>query len=199
CRIEVAAGWLVARGIRPGDVVALFMKNSPAFLELTFAISHIGAVSLPINYRLAADEVGYIVDDAGARLILCDEELTVQVAAMAPVPVDRAAQRDSRRLASPTQGSARMHAARPDDLFRLMYTSGTTDRPKGVMHTYANFYWKSADHVVALGLGAADRLLVAGPLYHVGAFDLPGLAVLWVRGPLSILRAFTADPPPAPI
>jgi fatty-acyl-CoA synthase len=86
-----------------------------------------------------------------------------------------------------------MHAVRPGDLFRLIYTSGTTDRPKGVMHTYSNFYWKSADHVVALGLGAADKLLVAGPLYHVGAFDLPGLAVLWVGGTLSILRDFTAD------
>jgi fatty-acyl-CoA synthase len=51
------------------------MKNSPAFLELTFAISHLGAVSLPLNYRLAAEEVGYIIDNAGARLLLCDEEL----------------------------------------------------------------------------------------------------------------------------
>ena len=54
-RIETAAGWLAARGIGPGDVVALLMKNSPAFVELTFAASHLGAVSLPINYRLAAD------------------------------------------------------------------------------------------------------------------------------------------------
>ena len=85
-----------------------------------------------------------------------------------------------------------MHAGKPDDLFRLMYTSGTTDRPKGVMHTYANFYWKCADHVVALGLGAHDRLLVAGPLYHVGAFDLPGMGVLWVGGTIAILRDFDA-------
>jgi acyl-CoA synthetase (AMP-forming)/AMP-acid ligase II len=83
-----------------------------------------------------------------------------------------------------------MHASQPDDLFRLMYTSGTTDRPKGVMHTYSNFYWKCADHVIALGLTAADRLLVAGPLYHVGAFDLPGVAVLWVGGMLCIHREF---------
>ena len=74
-----------------------------------------------------------------------------------------------------------MHPSRPDDLFRLMYTSGTTDRPKGVMHTYSNLYWKNADHVVALGLNGGDKLLVTGPLYHVGAFDLPGVgrAVGW--------------------
>jgi acyl-CoA synthetase (AMP-forming)/AMP-acid ligase II len=78
------------------------------------------------------------------------------------------------------------------DLFRLMYTSGTTDRPKGVMHSHANFYWKCMEHVVALGLSAQDRLLVVGPLYLVGAFDLPGLAVLWVGGMLCILREFDA-------
>src|SRR5262245_35454734 len=70
CRIETTAGWLAARGIGPGDVVALLMKNSPAFLELTFAISHLGAVSLPLNYRLAAEEVDYFIDNAGARLLL---------------------------------------------------------------------------------------------------------------------------------
>src|SRR5215831_18092529 len=74
-RIETTAGWLGGHGIGPRDVVALLMKNSPAFLELIFATSHLGAVSLPINYRLAADEVGDIVDNAGARLLLCDEEL----------------------------------------------------------------------------------------------------------------------------
>ena len=75
---------------------------------------------------------------------------------------------------------------------RLMYTSGTTDRPKGVMLTYENFYWKSADQVLVLGLGRDTRLLVAGPLYHVGALDLPGIAVLWQGGMLSIQRDFDA-------
>ena len=75
---------------------------------------------------------------------------------------------------------------------RLMYTSGTTDRPKGVMLTYENIYWKSADHVLVLGLSRDTRLLVAGPLYHVGALDLPGIAVLWQGGMLSIQRDFDA-------
>src|SRR5262245_29398795 len=190
-RIETTAGWLAAQAIGPGDVVALLMKNSPAFLELSFAISHLGAVSLPINYRLAADEIGYILDNAGARLLLCDQDLLAADTSLPKaVPVDAAAQRNSTRLASAAPSPAARHTAHPEDLFRLMYTSGTTERPKGVMHSYSNFYWKCADHVVALGLTAGDRLLVAGPLYHVGAFDLPGMAVLWVGGMISIERDF---------
>ncbi len=189
-RIEIAAGWLATQGIGPGDVVALLMKNSSAFIELTFATSHLGAVSLPINYRLAGDEVGYILANSQARLLLCDAELAVTVQGLPDVVfVDETAQQDSTRLGS-CRAPVKMHASRPDDLFRLMYTSGTTDRPKGVMHSYANFYWKCADHVVALGLNASDKLLVVGPLYHVGAFDLPGVAVLWVGGMLCIEREF---------
>jgi fatty-acyl-CoA synthase len=189
-RIEAAAGFIAARGIGPGDVVALLMKNSAAFVELTFATSHLGAVTLPINYRLAADEVGYILDNAEARLLICDEELAGAATGLPHVVlVDEAAQRDSSRLAADARPAA-IHRAQPDDLFRLMYTSGTTDRPKGVMHSYGNFYWKCADHVVTLGLTADDRLLIAGPLYHVGAFDLPGMAVLWMGGMISIERDF---------
>ena len=194
-RIETTAGWLAAQGIGAGDVVGLLMKNSPAFLELTFALSHLGAISLPINYRLATEEVGYILDHAEARLLLCDQEFAATAGGLPHLHlVDAAAQRNSVQLASPVPSRARMRAADPDDLFRLMYTSGTTDRPKGVMHSYSNFYWKSAAHVIALGLSAADRLLIAGPLYHVGTYDLPGVAVLWVGGTLSILRDFAPEP-----
>jgi fatty-acyl-CoA synthase len=189
-RIETTAGWLDGHGIGPDDVVAVFMKNSSAFLEIAFAVSHIGGVFLPINFRLAADEVAYITANSGAKLVIADAEFAHVVSGLpAVVLVDEAAQSDSTTL-SGAAPPARMRVRRPEDLFRLMYTSGTTDRPKGVMHSYANFYWKCADHVVALGLSGSNRLLVTGPLYHVGAFDLPGLAVLWVGGLLYIHRDF---------
>jgi fatty-acyl-CoA synthase len=192
-RIRKVGGWLRSLGIGEGDVVAVLMKNSAAFLELTFATSHIGAVFLPINYRLSRDEVGYIVGNAGARILIADAELAAMTVDAVPlVLLDEAAQSGVTRLAWDV-ASAPMHHRSPGDLMRLMYTSGTTDRPKGVMLTYENFYWKSADQTVALGLNADVRLLVVGPLYHVGALDLPGIAVLWHGGLLSILRNFDAE------
>src|ERR1700744_4217809 len=152
-RIRKVAGWLASRGIGADDVVAVLMKNSAAFLELVFAASHIGAVFLPINYRLSADEVGYIVGNSGARLLIADDELAAIPAGNTPIvlPDEPAKASITHRFpASPTP----MHPHQPQDLMRLMYTSGTTDRPKGVMLTYENMYWKSADQTLALGLNA---------------------------------------------
>src|SRR5205085_12554773 len=84
-RIGRVAGLLASHSIGPGDVVAVLMKNSTAFLELVFASSHIGAVFLQINYRLSADEVGYIVGNSGARLLIADEELASTAAGGVPV------------------------------------------------------------------------------------------------------------------
>jgi fatty-acyl-CoA synthase len=192
-RIRQVAGWLASRGIGPGDVVAVLMKNSAAFLELVFATSHIGAVFLPINYRLSADEVGYIVSNSGARILVADEELAATTAGHAPVVLLDEAAQSTATLLAPDIAPTPMHVRRPQDLMRLMYTSGTTDRPKGVMLSYENMYWKSADQTLALGLNADTRLLVVGPLYHVGALDLPGIAVLWHGGMLSIHRDFKPE------
>ena len=191
-RIQVAGGWLISRGIGAGDVVAVLMKNSAAFLDIAFAVSHIGAVFLPINFRLSSDEVAYIVENSGARLLIADEEFSSTAAGPASVAfVDEAAQANA-TLLGPDAGPAPMHRVLPSDLMRLMYTSGTTDRPKGVMLTYENFYWKTTDQAMVLSLNRDTRLLVTGPLYHVGALDLPGIAVLWQGGMLSILRDFDA-------
>lgn len=194
-RILKVAGWLASRGIGAGDVVAVLMKNSAAFLDIAFATSHVGAVFLPINFRLSADEVAYIVENSGARLLIADDELEASAGTGGPVPrvlLDEALQANAARL-SQTEMTAPMCYRRPGDLMRLMYTSGTTDRPKGVMLTYENFYWKSADQAIVLGLNQSTRLLVVGPLYHVGGLDLPGIGVLWKGGMLSIHRNFEAE------
>ncbi|WP_418319706.1 AMP-binding protein [Piscinibacter sakaiensis] len=193
-RIATTAGSLSARGIGAGDIVALLMKNSCAFIELALAVSHLGAVLLPINYRLGSDEVDYIVGHAGVKLLLVDEELRELAGGFANMAVvDEAAQSDSRRIGPAAEPVPAPRVCRPDDLFRLMYTSGTTDRPKGVIHSYANYHWKCLDHIAVLGLHGGERLLIVGPLYHVGAFDLPGLAVLQMGGLLAVQREFEPE------
>ena len=192
-RAVAAGAWLRREGIGEGDVVALVMKNSAGFLDLVLGASHIGAVLLPINYRLAAAEVAYIHDHAGVKLVLADEELADLTTGLPRVvPIDAAAQSDIRALAK-TEDRPDTVRRMGNDLYRLMYTSGTTDHPKGVIHQYDNFYWKTMDQAVALQQLARDKLLVVGPMYHVGGIDLPGIGVLWMGGTLVIHRDFDAE------
>lgn len=191
-RLTAVAGLLDARGVAVGDRVALLMKNSAAFLEIALAVSHVGAVLVPINFRLSPHEVDFILRDSGAKLLFCDEELAVwNAAAPATMRVSADAQEDASRLPGCVVREA-MTARGYNDLFRIMYTSGTTAHPKGVLHTYANLHAKTADHVAELGLSRETRLLVVGPLYHVGAFDLPGVAVWSTGGMLCVQRDFDA-------
>ena len=193
-RIEKTARYLASRGIGEGDIVAVFMKNSAAFLEIAFATGHIGGVFLPVNFRLSAEECAFITGHAGAKLVFADAEFCDIVAGLDnTVILDNAAQKDMRALGGAELPEVSMVIRQPQDLFRLMYTSGTTDRPKGVVHTYENFYWKCMDHVIALELTAKDRLLAVGPLYHAGAFDLPGMALLWLGGTVVVHRQFEEE------
>lgn len=190
-RVQRTAGMLRAQGIGHGDVVALLMKNSAAFIELMMAISHLGAVSLPINYRLSVEEINYIVGHGQAKLLCVDKELHVEQISCDMLTFDDDAQADSSGLLDAAD-SAVEHPTDlgPDELYRLMYTSGTTDHPKGVVHTYSNYYWKCLDHITTLQLNQQTRLLITGPLYHVGAFDLPGLGVFLAGGAITVVREF---------
>jgi fatty-acyl-CoA synthase len=192
-RVVRLGAMLGSRGVRPGDRVALLMKNSAAFVELALAVSHVGAVLVPINFRLAPDEVDYILGDSGSVLLFCDEELAVWSPAIPQLLTVNEAAQGNASLMAEAGDNCPMAKVGDNDLMRIMYTSGTTAHPKGVMHSYRNFSAKSADQIVELGLSGDTRLLVAGPLYHVGAFDLPGVAVLWTGGMLCIQRDFDAD------
>ena len=190
---RTAAG-LAGVGISQDKIVALAMKNSPAFLQLTYAISHLGAVALPLNYRLAADELSYIVDHAGVDLLIIDNELShlSSETDRTKIILNENCLTDAGLLFNDTQEVPARAVRDGSDLYRLMYTSGTTSRPKGVMLTYDNLYWKNLDHVVALQLSAEDRLLVVGPLYHVGGAELPGLCVHMMGGCILLQRDFNA-------
>lgn len=197
-RALAGAGWLAGRGIRSGDVVALWMKNSAAFLDLVFATSRRGAVLLPLNYRLAPSEIAYILADAGAKLLIADAEFGDEAMPLAReavedvVLLDAASQADIRAIAGgPQAGPATRREGA--DLMRLVYTSGTTSRPKGVMHAYDQFYWKHLGFLAPLGLTAGTRLLTVGPLYHVGGLELPGLSVFALGGMMVLEREFDPE------
>lgn len=191
-RVLKLADFMNGKDVAEGDIVAVLMLNSCAFLEIALAVSHLGAVFLPINYRLAPEEVSYILNHAGAKYLFVDEELKEKAdPSITRFELDEQTQQDSRHLGGRLNPALADPAYKqPDDLYRLMYTSGTTGHPKGVIHQYKNFYWKTIDHTMALGLDFNSRALVVGPMYHIGGLDLPGFSVLLHGGMLCVLREY---------
>ncbi|HVV77757.1 MAG TPA: long-chain fatty acid--CoA ligase [Mycobacteriales bacterium] len=194
------AGGLSERGVSAGDVVALLSYNCTEYLESIFAVNHLGAIAMPINWRLAAPEIRYVLEHSGAKVIVCDRAL-VEVAddATAGLAADllKVCVTESDRAAWDSLPAMRATevprvAAAPDDVHRLMYTSGTTGRPKGVMLTHANLAWKNLAHLVEFGFTRDDIGLACGPLYHVGALDLTTTTLIAAGATTIIHRTFDA-------
>jgi len=193
---------LYERGVRSGQVVGLLSYNCPEFLETVFAASYLGAIVMPINWRLAAPEVRYILEHSGAKALVCDEALldladdATKDLNSSPLKVCIAADArgDWTTIAGLRSGSANVgrFPVAADDTQRLMYTSGTTGRPKGVMITHANLAWKNLAHLVEFGFNRDDLGLACGPLYHVGALDLTTTTLVAAGATTIVHRAFDA-------
>ncbi len=201
-RVAALAAGLAARGIAAGDVVALLSYNCPEFLEALFAANYVGAIAMPINWRLAAPEVRYILEHSGAGALVCDQPL-VALADEATAGLDGELVRvligDAAEEGWTTLADARTESpvvapvpVAGDDVHRLMYTSGTTGRPKGVMLTHANLAWKNLAHTLEFGFTSAELGLACGPLYHVGALDLTTTSLVAAGATMIIHRAFDA-------
>jgi O-succinylbenzoic acid--CoA ligase len=178
-------------GIGAGDRAAVILPNGPSYVTLVHALTRLGAVLVPINLRLAPAEVAWQLGHTRARLLIHDPSTTdlasAAVAAGGAVPTLTLAEGwpgDDLAVGRPGSATAvAWHRPRPDrgDLRAyidpaavqcIMYTSGTTGRPKGALLTYGNHWWSAVASALNLGLHGDDRWLVCLPLFHIGGLSI---------------------------
>jgi acyl-CoA synthetase (AMP-forming)/AMP-acid ligase II len=177
-RIRRLAGALSERGIGRGDVVAFLDKNHPACVETTLAAASLGAATAIVNFRLAADELDYVLNDCGAKVLIVGAEFRqaidkirdklASVEQIIEVTPDGAEGDEYEALLAAATPVDRSGDVEPDDVAIIMYSSGTTGRPKGVALTQANLIAHTESAFEGWELEEGDKNLVAMPLFHVG-------------------------------
>ncbi len=190
------------QGTGKGDRVAVLMMNGVEYVEAYFAIAKIGAVMVPLNWRLVPDELSFILGDSGSTVLLFDQEFDDAAAALhagdTPVgtwiraggPGDAAGFAQSYdALTSDASDAEPEIAAEGDDLLFIMYTSGTTGLPKGAVHTHSSMLWASTTINMTADMRLDDRYLQMLPLFHVGALT-PLTSGIHRGMALVLMRAF---------
>jgi fatty-acyl-CoA synthase len=199
---RLAAG-LAARGVAKGERVAILARNSHAFVALRFALARLGAVLVPINFMLKAEEVAYILRHAGARLLATDtglaplaraaKELVGTVEELIWLPSEAASERqgdmiDFAALAASTEDVPAVDLD-GTDLAQIVYTSGTESLPKGAMLSHDAVISQYVSCIVDAEIASHDVALNALPLYHCAQLDVFFGPSIYVGG-TNIITAF---------
>ena len=206
-RADHLANALKDRGVAKGDRVAYLGENHPSFVETFFACGLVGAIFVPLNTRLAAPELQFQLLDSGARLLVSAASLDVVasasvtdtavthrlVVASDDGPADAAAKPPSGvehygEVIDAADGTPLDTGVTLDDAAMILYTSGTTGKPKGALLTHGNITWNCINTVVDMDLGRDDVALMISPLFHVASLDM-GLLPMLLKGATVILES----------
>ena len=200
-RADRVGSALLDLGMQKGDRVGLLLMNGVEFVESFFGAGKAGLVNVPLNWRLVADELEFILSDSGTSVLIYSMEFEetvaelrkrgttsiqhwIQVGGTAPEGVLEYAAFLASGSGSPDQGQAG-----GDDLLFIMYTSGTTGLPKGVMHSHNTVMWMIFTMNPTSEIRYKDRYLSSMPLFHVGALS-PVLGCVYSGSALVIMKAF---------
>jgi fatty-acyl-CoA synthase len=189
-----AARGLAAAGVGPGDRVAVLAENAPAVLDLLFACGKLGAVFMPLNWRLAVPELARQVEHARPRLLCCDAEhagpgRALTAGASPPVPIlslDDVA--DAGEGTPPPRPPVAL-----SDPWVLCYTGGSTGAPRGVVQTHGSITWNAINTCASWGLSGDDVAVANAPLFHTGGLHVFTTPLVHAGGASILCRRFDPD------
>ena len=196
-RVDHATARLASIGVQPGDRVAWLGYNHPEMLAMLFALARIGGILVPLNFRLAVPELRDILAHADASVLVAEPDLyksAAELAAALPL-VKMVGLRDAPADWFAWDGDASLGFApklRGSDAspVLIVYTSGTTGRPKGAVHTQSAILWNAINSIHTHDLTHADHVLTVLPMFHVGGLSIQSIPVLMVGGTLTLQPRF---------
>lgn len=189
-RVTNMAGWLQAKGIRKGDKVALLLFNRIEYAECLFSIAKVGAVAVTVNFRMQSGEIEYILSNSQSKMLIVDEQL---VSTIEPIRKNLpflqnilvANNIQSKDLSYCSFDDIHMEKYLPnlveledDEDFLIVYTSGTTGKPKGAVLTHKNVFMNAMNYIFEFGLTKNEVQLITTPLFHIGGISALMMVIL---------------------
>lgn len=206
-RINKLAHALIGLGVTKGDRVAVLLHNCRQYIEIFFSLSKLGAVIVPINWRLAAPEISFILSDSGTKVMIFEgefEEIMTTVRAQAGLevcihcsPHETEEPRPEwaygyESLLAPMSDYAPELEERAGDTdpHIIMYTSGTTGLPKGAVLSHRKTFFNVLNSDMFFDLSTRDRMIVTRPMFHSGGLIVDSAPVLYKGGTIIVKRRF---------
>ncbi|MBF0476090.1 MAG: long-chain fatty acid--CoA ligase [Deltaproteobacteria bacterium] len=206
-RINAAAKFFDALGVKKGGRVAALLYNKPQYLEIFFALSKLGAILVPINWRLVAPEVSHILQDSQSEIMLFESRFKPLVAEVQDQGTSQIRQFISLGERPPTWAEdyeAGLARSRPglrpsaagvdqEDAHIIMYTSGTTGQPKGAVMSQRKTFFNVLNSDIYYALTPSDVILVTRPLFHSGGLLVQAAPVLYKGGTVILQERFRPE------
>jgi acyl-CoA synthetase (AMP-forming)/AMP-acid ligase II/putative sterol carrier protein len=207
-RTNAFANYLLEKGVGRGDVVSYMLGNSPAVFDVLLGAQKVGAIGGPISCWWQANEVEYLVNDSRSKVLVVDPEYVpiaaeiadatpsveqVLVNAPSPVDLDRPHECLPAMLASHATDRPKAEPPRRDETAALMYTSGTTGKPKGVMLSHRGVLAGARIKTERVPLSPGDRGLCVLPLFHSGGLNDLAFPAMYSAATIVLRRGFSAS------
>jgi fatty-acyl-CoA synthase len=196
--------FLLGRGVQKGDRISVLLYNCHPYLEVFFALSKIGAILVPLNWRLAGPELEFIIKDSGSRMLIFDTEFEEVVASIrprlniskedclfvGPTSAEGAKDYEKTLLENPVHEPQLPFPVGDEDPHILMYTSGTTGVPKGAILSHRKTFFNALNADIFYNLTSKDIMIVSRPMFHSGGLLVEAAPVLYKGGTLVLKKRF---------
>jgi fatty-acyl-CoA synthase len=195
-RAKAIASWLQEKGVQKGDRVALLAPNGISYFDLLFACGKIGAIFVPLNWRLSVDELAYIIHDAGPKLLAYHSNYSKEVTMIWQNEESCLAIDGSyyKKLINHYKNTELIKSEIDEEHpLAMIYTGGTTGKPKGAVLSHRAIIWNGISTIVSWNLTNEDKTVTYLPLFHTGGINALSIPILMAGGKVVLAREFVAE------
>ena len=194
-RATAIAVWLQGKGIEKGDRVALLAPNGISYFDLLFACGKIGAIFVPLNWRLSVDELTYIIEDSEPTLLAFHSNFTKEVTILweqegRSIPVDGTQYEKLIKQTKWQQEHFGNNEVNEEDPLAMIYTGGTTGKPKGAVLSHRAIIWNGISTIVSWNLTNEDKTVTYLPMFHTGGLNALSIPILMAGGMVVLAKDF---------